>query len=411
MSFSSLGLPEALVPAASLHAAPTSVQTAAIPAILAGSDVLVSAPTGSGKTIAFVLPLLNRWLTAPDEKPRHLHTLILVPTRELAAQVREVIQQFSLPLPRRIKVVSAVGGVSINPQMMALRGGADMVVATPGRLLDLLDKNALQLSDVSSLVLDEADRMLDLGFAEELNRILSLLPRSRQNLLFSATFPKSVEAIAHDILKEPKRIDIASEAIDAPAITQRAIRVDTDKRAPLLRHLLATEDWPRVLVFVASQYTADHVANKLRHHGIQALSFHGDLSQGARRDALDKLKDSTLQVLVATDLAARGLDIVQLPVVLNYDLPRSPVDYTHRIGRTGRAGETGMAISFVTAESHAHFCLIEKRESLQIAREEIPGFEPNDPIPAPSPGTGGVKGRRKSKKDKLREAEARKKRP
>jgi len=410
MSFSSLGLPEALVPAPSLYAAPTPVQTAAIPAILAGEDVLATAQTGSGKTTAFVLPLLQRWLSAPDEKPRPLHTLILVPTRELAAQVREVIQQFSLPLPRRIKVVSAVGGVSINPQMMALRGGADMVVATPGRLLDLVDKNALQLSEVSALVLDEADRMLDLGFADELNRILSLLSRQRQNLLFSATFPNSVEAIAQDILKTPTRIDIASETIDAPAITQRAIRVDTDQRAPLLRHLLTSEDWPRVLIFVASQYTADHVANKLQNHGFSALSFHGDLSQGARSEVLAKFKDSSLKVLVATDLAARGLDIVQLPVVLNYDLPRSAVDYTHRIGRTGRAGETGMAISFVTAESHAHFCLIEKREDLQIAREEIPGFEPTDPISPSSPGTGGIKGRRKSKKDKLREAEARKKR-
>jgi len=410
MPFSSLGLSEPLLRAASQYAGPTPVQTAAIPAVLAGGDLLATAPTGAGKTTAFVLPLLQRWLASPRETPRRLHTLILVPTRELAAQVREVVREFSLHLPERIKVVSAVGGVSINPQMMALRGGADFIVATPGRLLDLVDHNAVQLSGVSALVLDEADRMLDLGFADELARILSLLPERRQNLLFSATFPAAVEAMARKILHEPVRIEIDACPLDTPAIEQRAIRVDTDKRTPLLRHLIATEGWKRVLVFVAKQYTADHVADKLRRNGIAARSFHGELSQGARSDVLAEFKDSAIQVLVATDLAGRGLDIAHLPVVLNYDLPRSATDYTHRIGRTGRAGEAGVAISFITAAAHAKFCLIEKRRQLTIPREEIPGFEPTEPVLSPSPGTGGIKGNRKSKKDKLREAAAREKR-
>ncbi len=410
MSFSSLGISDPLVCAVDHHPAPTPVQTAAIPVILAGGDVLATAKTGSGKTTAFVLPLLQRWWrSTPHKKPRPVHTLILVPTRELAAQVREVVQEFSHHLPERIKVVSAVGGVSINPQMMALRGGADIIVATPGRLLDLVDHNAVQLSGLSSLVLDEADRMLDLGFADELKRILTLLPDSRQTLLFSATCSATIEAMALDLLREPTRIDVDSEPKDAPAIEQRAIRVDSDKRTPLLRHLIGTLDRKRVLVFVAKQYTADLVAEKLQRNGISASSFHGDLSQGARHDVLSDFKNSQIQVLVATDLAARGLDIVQLPVVINYDLPRSATDYTHRIGRTGRAGEVGVAISFITAESHAHFCLIEKRQHLNIAREEIPGFEPSETIPLPSPGNGGIKGRRKSKKDKLREAAARKK--
>ena len=411
MSFSSFGLSEHLVKAVGHYAAPTPVQTAAIPVVLAGGDVLATAQTGSGKTTAFVLPLLQRWISAPHETPRRVHTLILVPTRELAAQVRDVVQELSQHLSRRIKVVSAVGGVSINPQMMALRGGADIVVATPGRLLDLVGKNALKLSSVQALVLDEADRMLDLGFAEELASLLDRLPEKRQNLLFSATFPAAIEAMAAEFLHEPTRVEIAVEPVEIPVISQRAIRVDTAKRTPLLRHLVETEDWERVLVFVATQYTADHVAEKLRRNGIRADSFHGDLSQGGRTEVLRDFKDSLIQVLVATDLAARGLDIVQLPAVLNYDLPRSAVDYTHRIGRTGRAGEPGVAISFVTAESHAHFCLIEKRQGQNVAREVIPGFEPTEMPPPvqPNSGTGGIKGKRKSKKDKLRGAAARQK--
>ncbi len=407
MPFPSLGLSAPLVSAVSQFVSPTPVQSAVIPLALKGGDVLATAQTGSGKTMAFVLPLLQRWLGTRLEKPRRVHTLILVPTRELAAQVTETVLRCSVHLPERIKVVSAFGGVSINPQMMALRGGADFVIATPGRLLDLVDHNAVHLSHVSALVLDEADRLLDLGFADELKRVLALLPKRRQNLLFSATFPEAVQALAKELLHEPTVIEIESAPTEMPVIEQRAIEVDTDKRTPLLRHLIKTEGWKRVLVFVAKQYSAEHVADKLRRSGIAAVAFHGELSQGARSQALADFKDTQIQVLVATDLAGRGLDIVQLPVVVNYDLPRSAVDYTHRIGRTGRAGEAGLAVSFVTAESHAHFCLIEKRNHLSIAREQIPGFEPEELAPPPSPSTGGIKGQRKSKKDKLREAAAR----
>jgi ATP-dependent RNA helicase RhlE len=407
MPFSSLGLSAPLVSAVSQFISPTPVQSAATPVALKGGDVLATAQTGSGKTMAFVLPLLQHWLGTRLEKPRRVHTLILVPTRELAAQVTETVLRCSVHLPERIKVVSAFGGVSINPQMMALRGGADFVIATPGRLLDLVDHNAVHLSHVSALVLDEADRLLDLGFADELKRVLALLPKRRQNLLFSATFPEAVQALAKELLHEPTVIEIESDPTEMPVIDQRAIEVDTDKRTPLLRHLIKTERWKRVLVFVAKQYSAEHVADKLRRSGIAAVAFHGELSQGARSQALADFKDTQIQVLVATDLAGRGLDIVQLPVVVNYDLPRSAVDYTHRIGRTGRAGEAGLAVSFITAESHAHFCLIERRNHLSIAREQIPGFEPEELAPPPSPSTGGIKGLRKSKKDKLREAAAR----
>jgi superfamily II DNA/RNA helicase len=263
----------------------------------------------------------------------------------------------------------------------------------------------VRLGAVRTLVLDEADRMLDAGFADEMSRILTLLPKDRRTLLFSATFPASVEQLAGEILREPTRVHLEPEAREAPVITQRAIRVDEEKRSPLLRHLLAEEDWKRVLVFVATQYAADHVADKLRLHGISALAFHGDLSQGARGDVLLDFKNSLIRVLVATDLAARGLDIVKLPVVINYDLPRSAIDYTHRIGRTGRAGKSGLAISFVPPGASAHFALIEKRTGVRVPQEIIPGFEPSSaPVTPTATGTGGVKGRRKSKKDKLREA-------
>lgn len=406
MSFASLGLSTPLVDAARLFPAPTPVQAAVIPVLLRGADVLATAQTGSGKTLAYVLPLLQR-LSHTGERQRRTQLLVLVPTRELAVQVTETMLRSALCLPQRIKVVSAIGGVSINPQMMALRGGAEVVVATPGRLLDLVENNALQLRDVTALVLDEADRLLDLGFAQELNRVLALLPPRRQSVLLSATFPPAVEALANTLLHEPVRIAITETPAELPVIEQRAIEVDAARRTQLLRHLIQTEKWSRVLVFVARQYTAELVAEKLRRGCISALAFHGELSQGARIQALADFKGQQVRVLVATDLAGRGLDIVQLPVVVNYDLPRSAVDYTHRIGRTGRAGEPGLAVSFITAESHAHFGLIEKHHHLRLTRDHIAGFEPQD-TPLPSPGTGGIKGHRKSKKDKLREAAARK---
>ena len=407
MSFSSLGLSTPLLSGVSHYPAPTAIQTAAIPAVLNGRDVLATAQTGSGKTAAFVLPLLERWLAAEHTQPRRLFALILVPTRELAAQVTDSLQRYSEHLPQRIKVVSAFGGVSINPQMMALRGGADFVVATPGRLLDLLEHNALHLGGTGALVLDEADRLLDLGFADELGRILRLLPARRQNLLFSATFPEEVQTLAGQWLRDPLKIELEPAQIITPAaIEQRAIEVDTAQRTQLLKHLIKTNGWTRALVFVASKYAAEHVAEKLRRGGVSAAGFHGELSQGARTQVLGDFKEGQVHILVATDLAARGIDIKEMPVVVNYDLPRSADDYTHRIGRTGRAGEAGLAVSFIPAEAHAHFCLIEKRNNFFVPREQIEGFEPQDLAPPPSPSTGGIKGHRKSKKDKLREAAA-----
>lgn len=419
MPFSALGLSPALVHAAGQlgFAAPTPIQAEAIPAILGGADLLGAAQTGSGKTAAFALPLLQQLLlSSPGQGPRRVRALVLVPTRELAAQVGEVLRALARHLQQPVKVAVVFGGVSINPQMLGLRGGADVVVATPGRLLDLLEHNALRLSAVAHLVLDEADRLLDLGFAEELQRVLAQLPARRQNLFFSATFPPQVQALADGLLRDPVRVEVPHTPGNGPAISQRAIAVDEKRRTQLLRHLVKEHGWPRVLVFVATQYAAEHVAEKLYQAGIYATPFHGGLSQGARTQVLQEFKDERWQVVVTTDLAARGIDIAQLPAVVNYDLPRSAVDYVHRIGRTGRAGESGVAVSFVTAAAEAHFRLIEKRQGLSLPREQVAGFEPTE-VAAPTGlagsastpaalGTGGIKGRRPSKKDKLRAAAA-----
>ncbi len=406
MPFSSLGLSPALLRAISAKAylAPTAIQAAAIPAVLQGRDVLASAQTGSGKTAAFALPLLQQLAQTPSEKPRRVRALILVPTRELAAQVGDEFRTLAQHLTQPLKVTVVFGGVSINPQMMGLRGGTDIVVATPGRLLDLIEHNALSLSGVAALVLDEADRLLDLGFAEELERILALLPRKRQNLFFSATFPTAVQALAQTLLHEPVRIDVPPEPQSQPDIEQRAIAVDASRRTQLLRHLIVQNAWARVLVFVATKHAAEIVADKLRKARINAEPFHGELSQGKRTQVLADFKASRLKVVVATDVAARGIDIAQLPVVVNYDLPRSAVDYTHRIGRTGRAGESGLAISFVSADSEAHWRLIEKRQHLNLPREQVTGFESLETTAPATPATGGIKGTRPSKKDKLRAA-------
>jgi ATP-dependent RNA helicase RhlE len=406
--FASLGLSPALVRAASErgYVEPTAIQAAAIPAALRGSDVLGSAHTGSGKTAAFALPLLQQLESVARGAPRRTHALVLVPTRELAAQVGESIRGLARQLAEPVKVATVFGGVSINPQMMGLRGGAEVVVATPGRLLDLIDHNALSLAGVAVLVLDEADRLLDAGFADELVRVLALLPRRRQNLLFSATFPPAVQALAHELLHDPVRVDVPPEPATEPAVAQHAVEVDAARRTPLLRHMIHKGSWKRVLVFVATKYSSEHVADKLRQSGIEATALHGDLSQGARTKALADFKAGRLQVVVATDVAARGIDIAQLPVVVNYDLPRSAVDYVHRIGRTARAGASGLAVSFISADTEAHFRLIEKRQGRRVARERIAGFEPRESV-APALAGGGVKGKRKSKKDKLREAAAR----
>jgi len=430
--FSELGLSPELLRAIgeANYVAPTPIQEAAIPAILRSRDLRACAQTGSGKTAAFALPMLQleRDRNAVEEIPRSANGatwgngrnpekrqgrdvgevigLVLVPTRELAAQVGESFRIFGRYLPRPIKILTVFGGVSINPQMMALRGGADIVVATPGRLLDLVHHNALRLSAVRTLVLDEADRLLDDDFADELARVLALLPDYRQNLLFSATFPPAVQSLAERLLREPVRIDVAGTAETTPDIQQRSIAVDPERRTHLLRHLIQTHAWERTLVFVATKYATEHIALKLQRLGIAAGALHGELSQGARTQALADLKAGRLQVLIATDVAARGIDISELHAVVNFDLPRSTRDYVHRIGRTGRAGASGVAVSFVSAATEAHFRLIENRNHFRLARERLPGFEPTVTTPTPaSAGTGGVKGKRKSKKDNRRAAE------
>ncbi len=410
LNFEQLGLAPALLRAVGdmgLYA-PTPIQAEAIPAVLKSTDVWATAPTGSGKTLAFALPLLQHLLAAPRQTNfrRPIRTLVLVPTRELAVQVGDVLAHLAYKLPQSLKVNTVFGGVSVNPQMMALRGGADIVVATPGRLLDLVDQNALRLADVQHLVLDEADRLLDLGFAEELQRVLALLPSKRQTLLFSATFAPEVQALAAKLLREPVRITVEAFEGHKPDITQRAIAVDEKSRTALLRHLITENGWKQVLVFVATRYACEHVAGKLYKAGVFATPFHGEMSQGARQEVLSEFKAGRWDVLVTTDLASRGIDIAMLPVVVNYDLPRSATDYTHRIGRTGRAGAHGDALSFVTAAALAHWQLIQKRESLVLPLEQVSGFEPTETPPPPSPGNGGIKGSRLSKKDKLRAAAA-----
>ena len=396
MPFAALGLSPALIRSLDErnYVSPTPVQSEAIPAILRGNDVWAQAQTGSGKTAAFAMPLLQHLSEKSNPAERRTPTLILVPTRELAVQVSESFVHYGKHLFSPLaKIITATGGVSINPQMMDLRGGADVVVATPGRLLDLVDCNALRLDAVETLVLDEADKLFELGFADELRRILTLLPAKRQNLLFSATFPPEVTALA----------------VTTPVLTERAIEVDPPRRTQLLRRLIETNPtWSRVLVFVSTKYSTKHVAEKLNRLDITSGSLHGELSQGARTQVLADFKEGKLKVLVATDIAARGLDFVQLPVVVNYDLPRSSIIYTHRVGRTARAGESGEAISFVGADLFEHFLLLEEKLERTIPREQVEDFEPRiiEPTTPPpeAPPIGGIKGKRKSKKDKLREA-------
>ena len=420
MPFNDLGLlPEllsTLKPKA--YPAPTPVQSEFIPFALTGRDVWVTAPTGSGKTLAYALPLVDQLLRSQSQKSkqfiassrptqgknaREIQSLVLVPTRELAIQISQTFLTLTSQWGSLCKVTVVFGGVSINPQMMGLRGGTDILIATPGRLLDLIDQNALKLSMVQTLVLDEADKLLELGFQEELQHILSLMPAKRQNLFLSATRAQSIESLARSLLQSPLEIQIAGEAPQPTVIQQRAIYTDTAKRTQLLKHLIKDQNLKQVLVFVATQHSSEIVAAKLRVAGISAEPFHGQLSQGKRQQVLADFKAHRVKVVLATDLASRGLDIEKLPTVINFDLPRSAVDYTHRIGRTGRAGEPGLAISFVSPDSLQHWTLIEKRQAVKLAQESVPGFEATTEPPLNSQGHGGVKGKRPSKKDKLRQ--------
>ncbi|WP_312452053.1 DEAD/DEAH box helicase [Comamonas sp.] len=418
MSFTSLGLAPSLAHAAQAHGliAPTAIQTQAIPAILDGRDLLGCAPTGSGKTAAYVLPLMQAWMLsdAAGQAGRHeTQALILVPTRELATQVAELVYFVGEALGRRPKVAVLTGGVSINPQLLALRGGVDLVIATPGRLLDVVAHSKLRLDTISTLVLDEADRLMDLGFAEELQSVLALVPprEQRQTLLLSATFAPAVQALVPTLLRAThEKVEIASTHLQDATIVQEAYYLDAAKRTAWLRELVTQYTGQRMLVFVASRYSAEHVANKLYDKGISATAFHGELSQGARQQVLQEFRSSQWQVLVTTDLAARGIHVEALPLVINYDLPRSPTDYTHRIGRTGRAGISGLAISLVSPASLAHWKLIAKRNGLDVALQTLDQYPVTEAVPAHAPsedaGNGGIKGKRMSKKDKLRAAAA-----
>ncbi len=362
MSFSSFGLSPALVKVLSdqNYSQAYPIQKEVIPAILKRKDVLGIAPTGSGKTASYVLPILTNLQGSSSSKNRHAQVLVLVPTRELAVQVRDVFIQFGSELPDRIKTVAVFGGVSINPQMIGLQG-VQVLVATPGRLLELIDSNAVHLSEIDTLVLDEADKMLNLGFQEEMKRIFVLLPKKRQNLLFSATLSEKLTDINQIILNNPEVIKIEPEKENIDLIEQTGYFVSPERKGPLLRYIIRKNNLHQVLVFTSSTFQADNVADKLCKNGIDAVSIHSRKSQRARTEALREFKTGKLRVLVTTDLLARGIDIEFLPHVINYELPRSPKDYVHRIGRTGRAESPGEAISFITPEDQHHFRIIQKK--------------------------------------------------
>lgn len=367
MPFSSLGLSPALLMALADQnfTTPTPIQESAIPAILDKKDVLGIAKTGSGKTAGYVLPLLMNLQQSIGAKNRHANVLVLVPTRELAEQVKDVFKVFSKVLPQPVKTLAVYGGVSINPQMMALQG-VNVLVATPGRLLELVDSNSVHLSDIETLVLDEADKMLNLGFKEEVNKILALLPKERQNILLSATLSNDLEHIHQILLHEPVVIKIAAEEASLDLINQVAYIVSAEKKGPFLRYLINHHEMKQVLVFASSVQQVDAVVNKLRKNNIEARAIHSKKSQGARTESLANFKSGKLRVLVATDLMARGIDINFLPFVINYELPRSPKDYIHRIGRTGRAEAAGEAISLVSQNELHHFEVIQKKMGKQV---------------------------------------------
>ncbi|MFT5832626.1 MAG: ATP-dependent RNA helicase RhlE [Cognaticolwellia sp.] len=362
MTFSELGLSAALLETLATlnYKEPTPIQEAAIPAILKGNDILGVAQTGSGKTASFVLPVLMNLQRSEPLKNRKIKVLVLVPTRELAIQVDSVFKQFAQVMEKRIKTLAVFGGVSINPQMISMQN-VHILTATPGRLLELIENKALQLSDVETLILDEADKMLNRSFEEEISQLLALLPKKRQNLLFSATLSKNVKNIKQVILHDPTVIKIAPKVENIEQINQSAYLVTEEKKGPLLRYLIQANDYQQVLVFVSSAFNADKVAYKLNNNAVNAISIHSKKSQGARTKALEKFKNGEIRVLVTTDLLSRGIDIEFLPCVINYELPRSPKDYIHRIGRTGRAEASGDAIALVTEAELHHFKVIQKK--------------------------------------------------
>ncbi|NKB38383.1 MAG: DEAD/DEAH box helicase [Gammaproteobacteria bacterium] len=381
MTFETLGLSDPLLRAlnASGYTTPTAIQLQAIPAILKGHDLMGAAQTGTGKTAGFTLPLLQRLDIKKPVKNNRVRALILTPTRELAAQVQESVATYGRFLELRSAVV--FGGVKINPQMMKLRRGVDVLVATPGRLLDLYQQNAVQFDALEILVLDEADRMLDMGFIHDIKKIMALLPKRRQNLMFSATFSAEIRQLARGITNDPVEIDVAPRNSTVELISQTIHPVDKARKAELLSHLIRTGDWYQVLVFSRTKHGADKLVKRLLRDDIQASAIHGNKSQAQRTRALAGFKQNKIQVLVATDIAARGIDIDQLSHVVNFDLPNVPEDYVHRIGRTGRAGAGGAAISLVSADEIKQLLGIERLIKRKIERDEIEDFEPLHNLP------------------------------
>jgi ATP-dependent RNA helicase RhlE len=408
MSFTALGLSTPIINALdkSGYKEPTPIQHEVIPLVLAHHDVLARAQTGSGKSASFVLPILELWSKNVGEGKSKIKALVLTPTRELTLQVAQTFETMGAFLPRKPKVVSIIGGESIGDQLFAIQKGCDVVVATSGRFIDVLNKKQMNLSHLDFFVLDEADKMLDLGFAEELELILKEIPTKRQNLLFSATYPPKMQLIASRITQNPLQVTIESDQPTVQTIHQRVIEVNHANRGPLLRHLLKSEKWEQLLVFMANKRATDNIAAKFKKYGFLAESFHGDLVQEDRNYTLDAFKAKKIRILFATDIAARGLDIDNITCVINFDLPRSPADYIHRIGRTARAGKSGIAISFIDHEDFDHFKLIEKRSQIKLSREQIEGFELTGSAPVKAKGPEPVKGKGKSKKDKLREQAA-----
>ncbi len=385
--FDNLGLSAPLLKAVarSGYTEPSPIQAQAIPAVLAGRDVMAAAQTGTGKTAGFTLPLLEILSKGQRAGSNQCRALVLTPTRELAAQVAESVATYGAELPLNSTVV--FGGVKINPQMMKLRRGADVLVATPGRLMDLYNQNAVTFKTLEVLVLDEADRMLDMGFIHDIKKILAILPKRRQNLLFSATFSKEIRDLAKGLVNNPVEVSVSPNNSTAAAVEQHIYPVDKKRKGELLTSLILDEDWRQVLVFSRTKHGANKLAKQLEEAGIQAAPIHGNKSQGARTRALAGFKDGGIRVLVATDIAARGLDIEQLPQVVNFDLPNVPEDYVHRIGRTGRAGASGCAVSLVSADEARQLWDIEKLIGKAIPRTLVNGFEPGHDVPPTGPGT------------------------
>ncbi|MBS0625672.1 MAG: DEAD/DEAH box helicase [Verrucomicrobia bacterium] len=383
MSFEEFGLPKEILRALEEegYSEPTPVQRKAIPIVLAGFDLLAGSQTGTGKTAGFVLPMLCR-LNVHFRGPRPVRALILTPTRELAAQVGESVATYGRHLPLKSTVI--FGGVNINPQIRTLRSGVDILVATPGRLLDHVSQKTVDLSKVQILVLDEADRMLDMGFIHDIRKILALLPKDRQNLLFSATFSDEIKRLADGFLKSPKKIEVTPSNSTAESVSQTIHPVDSKRKKELLSFLIFSKKWKQILIFTRTKHGANKLAQHLVQDGIAAAAIHGNKSQSARTKALADFKEGRIQALVATDIAARGLDIEQLPHVVNYELPNVPEDYVHRIGRTGRAGCVGEAVSLVCIDEQLFLRDIEKLLKRSLTKEIVPGFEP-DPRIKPEP--------------------------